>query len=250
MGIRLVANPLVVQLAKNAGFDCLFIDLEHSTLSLADASAIAGAGILSGLTPYVRVPYQCGMGFVQQMLDGGAMGIIFPHVNSVADAQAAVDTCKFPPRGRRSMWGQQPALGLQITPFHKLVEVCNTTASSVMLLIESTESIKNIDAIAAVEGVDGLLVGCIDLLTDMGVQGGFETDAFRRALESVSAACHRNGRIMGLAGLYNNQEFQDWAINTLNVRFMLCQQDSNVLAVGAIECAAAVSSVDRSVLKN
>ena len=240
----------MVQLVKNAGFDALFIDLEHSTLSLADASAIACAGLLSGLTPFVRLPYQCGMGFVQQVLDGGAMGAIFPHIHSAADARAAVDMCKFPPRGRRSMWGQQPVLGLQARALHNIVEVCDATGSSVLVMIEGADSIENIDEIAAVEGVDVLLVGCIDLSTDMGVPGGFETKAFRTALEAVSAACERHGRLMGLAGLYNNREFQDWAINTLKVRFMLCQQDSNVLAAGAMECAAAVTSVDRTVLPN
>lgn len=246
----MVTNPLVVQLAKNAGFDALFIDLEHSTLSLSDASAIACAGLLSGITPFVRVPYQCGMGFVQQVLDGGAMGVIFPHIHNAADAKAAVAMCKFPPRGRRSMWGQQPVLGLRAMPLNKLVEACDATASSVMLIIEGADSIQHIDAIAAVDGVDALVVGCIDLSTDMGVPGKFDSPAFREALEAVSAACQRHGRLMGLGGLYNNCEFQDWAINTLKVRFMLCQQDSNLLAVGAIECAAAVASVDRTVLPN
>ncbi|KUI56332.1 2-keto-3-deoxy-L-rhamnonate aldolase [Cytospora mali] len=250
LGIRLVTNPLVVQLAKNAGFDALFIDLEHSTLSLSEASAISCAGLLSGLTPFVRVPYQCGMGLVQQVLDGGAMGVVFPHIHSASDARAAVDMCKFPPRGRRSMWGQQPALGLQVRPLHNLVDVCDSAASSVLVMIEGADSIEHIDEIAAVEGVDVLLVGCLDLSTDMGVPGAFEKSVFREALEVVSAACQRHGRLMGLAGLYNNQELQDWAINTLKVRFMLCQQDSNVLATGAMECAAAVASVDKTVLPN
>jgi 2-keto-3-deoxy-L-rhamnonate aldolase RhmA len=240
----------VVQLAKNAGFDALFIDLEHSTLSLADASAVACAGLLSGLTPYVRVPYQCGMGFVQQVLDGGAMGVIFPHIHSATDAQAAVDACKFPPVGRRSMWGQQPVLGLRMTPLPKIVDICNRAASSVVVMIEAADSITNVESIAAVEGVDVLLVGCIDLSTDMGIPGNFESKRFRSALEVVSAACRRHGKLMGIAGLYNNREFQDWVINTLGVRFMLCQQDSNVLAIGAMECAAAVASVDGTVLPN
>ncbi|KUI72145.1 2-keto-3-deoxy-L-rhamnonate aldolase [Cytospora mali] len=221
LGIRLVTNPLVVQLAKNAGFDTLFIDLEHSTLSLSEASAISCAGLLSGLTPFVLVPYQCGMGLVQQVLDGGAMGVILPHIHSASYARAAVDMCKFPPRGRRSMWGQQPALGLQVRPLHNLVE-----------------------------GLDVLLVGCLDLPTDMGAPGAFETRVSREALEVVSAACQRHGRLMGLAGLYNNRELQDWAINTIKAHFMLCQQYSNVLAAGAMECAAAVAGVDGTVLPN
>ncbi|VUC37645.1 unnamed protein product [Clonostachys rosea] len=242
-GIRLVANPLVVQLAKNAGFDALFIDLEHSTLSLADASSIACAGLLSGLTPFTRVPHECGMGFVQQVLDGGAMGIVFPHIHSAADAKAAAEMCKFPPLGRRSMWGQQPVLGLRITPVDRVVETCDRMGSSVIVMIESEDSVENIDSIAAVQGIDVLLVGCVDLSIDMGMPGDFASKKFRSALEAVSVACRRHGKLMGLAGLYDNRESQDWAINTLQVRFMLCQQDSNVLALGAIQCAEAVASV-------
>ncbi|KAH8745754.1 Pyruvate/Phosphoenolpyruvate kinase-like domain-containing protein [Hyaloscypha finlandica] len=246
LGIRLVTNPLIVQLAKNAGFDALFIDLEHSTASLADASAIACAGLLSGLTPFVRVPFQCGIGFVQQVLDGGAMGVIFPHIHSEADARAAIAACKFPPLGRRSMWGQQPALGLRTMPFNKVIEVCDSVGSSVLLMIETFDSIENIDSIASVEGVDALLVGCLDLSTDMGIPGKFESREFRTALETISAACQRHGKLMAIAGLYNNPEIQDWAINTLKVRFMVCQQDSNILAAGLKQCAVGVISVDRT----
>lgn len=75
----------MVQLAKNASFDSLFIDLEHSTLSIDDASKLSCAGLLGGITPFVRVPHQCGNGFVQRVLDGGAMGIIFPHITSAGE---------------------------------------------------------------------------------------------------------------------------------------------------------------------
>lgn len=80
--MRLVTNPQVVQLAKNAGFDSLFIDLEHSSLSVDDASKLSCAGLSLGVTPFVRVPHQCGNGLIQKVLDGGAMGVIFPHVQS------------------------------------------------------------------------------------------------------------------------------------------------------------------------
>ena len=80
--MRLVTNTQVVQLAANAGFDALFIDLEHSTLSINDASSLCCAGLLGGITPFVRVPYQCGNGMVQKVLDGGAMGVVFPHIST------------------------------------------------------------------------------------------------------------------------------------------------------------------------
>lgn len=80
-----MTNPQIVRLAKNAGFDSLFIELEHSTLSLDQASALCSAGLHIGITPFVRVPYQCGDGFVQRVLDGGALGVIFPHIHSKSE---------------------------------------------------------------------------------------------------------------------------------------------------------------------
>lgn len=148
------------------------------------------------------------------------------------------------------MWGQQPALKMRIAPYKELVELCNSITSSVILMIEAYDSIENIDSIAAVEGVDVLLVGCLDMSTDMGMPGEYQRSEFRKVLEIVSAACQRHGRLMGLAGLYNNPEIQDWAINELQVRFLLCQQDSNILAVGATECAVGVSQVDRTYVVN
>ena len=244
MGVRMVSNPLIVALARNAGFDCLFIDLEHSSLSLAEASAISYAATLTGIMPLVRLPWQCGSGYVQQVLDGGAMGVIFPHIVTKEDARAAVQSCKFPPLGKRSMWAQQPVLGMRKTTLPCLVETCNAKGSSVLVMIEARGSIENIDSIAAVEGVDMLLVGCLDLSTDMGIPGNFDAKEFRTALITVSQACRRHGKVMGLAGIYDNPSYQGWVINELGVRFMLCQQDSNLIAMAARECAAGVAKVD------
>lgn len=83
LGIKLIPTTEIVSIAKDAGYDSLFIELEHSSFSLSQASQLCAAGIMSGITPFVRVPHQCGNGFVQRVLDGGAMGVIFPHISSV-----------------------------------------------------------------------------------------------------------------------------------------------------------------------
>lgn len=81
-GIRLITNTGVVQLAQNAGFDALFIELVHSSLSIEEANQLCMAALSIGITPFVRVPYQCGYDFIQRVLDGGAMGVVFPHIHS------------------------------------------------------------------------------------------------------------------------------------------------------------------------
>jgi len=249
-GLRLVTNPLVVQFARNAGYDALWVEMEHSTFSITEASVLASTGMMAGLTPIVRVPYQCGQGYVQQVLDSGAMVVVFPHIASAAEAKAAVKMCKFPPLGKRSLWLQQAAVGLKAMPMATLASVVNRQASGVGMMIETAESIENIDEIAAVEGVDLLMVGCIDLSTDMGMPGEINNAKFRAALEAVSAAARRHNKVFGLAGNYNDPKFQDWVINTLGVRLILCNVDSNLISVGAIECIAKVNTIDRSRLFN
>lgn len=79
----MVSSTEIVQLAAAAGYDSVFIDLEHSILSEKNASRLCSSALLSGITPFVRVPYQCGSGYVQRVLDGGAMGIVFPHISTI-----------------------------------------------------------------------------------------------------------------------------------------------------------------------
>ena len=87
-GIKISTNTQVVLLARNAGFDCLFIDMEHAWLTHGEVNNLCTAALLAGITPFVRVPHQCGNGFVQRVLDGGAMGVIFPHIHSVGKQKA------------------------------------------------------------------------------------------------------------------------------------------------------------------
>lgn len=82
MAIKAVPSTEVILLAKSAGYDSVFIDLEHSSLSISDASTLCTTGLLAGITPFVRVPKDCGSGFVQRVLDGGALGIVYPNVNT------------------------------------------------------------------------------------------------------------------------------------------------------------------------
>ena len=224
--------------------------MEHSTFSITEASLLASAAMMAGLTPIVRVPYECGMGYVQQVLDSGAMVCVFPHISSAAEARTAVKMCKFPPLGKRSLWLQQAAVGLKTTPPAKLASVVNAQASAVGVMIETVESIENIDEIAAVKGADLLMVGCIDLTTSMGIPGQVNDPNFRKSLEAVGTAAKRHNRVFGLAGNYNDPEFQDWIINTLGVRLFLCNVDSNILSVGAMDCIAKVNVVDRTRLLN
>lgn len=81
LGIKFITSPEIVYLARNAGFQALFIDLEHSSLSLETANHLCLAALNANVTPFVRLPGRASAGFVQRVLDNGAQGVIFPHVD-------------------------------------------------------------------------------------------------------------------------------------------------------------------------
>lgn len=141
------------------------------------------------------------------------------------------------------MTGQLPAFQLRSTPVEEIITQSNATCSSVFLMIENREGVDNVQEIAAVEGVDVLLIGSNDLSIELGVPGQFESAEFRSAVEQVSSACKKFGKILGLAGIYENPALHDWAINTLGVGFILGQQDSGLLARSAKEVTAALTKI-------
>lgn len=96
------------------------------------------------------------------------------------------------------------------------------------------------------DGVDVVLVGSNDLAIELGAPADFRSDRFRQALMRVSEACRKYEKVMGLAGIYDTPNIQDWAIHTLGVRFMLCQQDSGLIAGAAAKCLAAVEMVENA----
>jgi 2,4-dihydroxyhept-2-ene-1,7-dioic acid aldolase len=77
-----VQEVSIAEIAQAAGYDSLFIDLEHSSFSLDRTADICLAANLAGVSPFVRVPHECGNGFVQRVLDGDAKGIVVPHVRN------------------------------------------------------------------------------------------------------------------------------------------------------------------------
>lgn len=157
------------------------------------------------------------------------------------DAEAAVSISKYPPSGSRPMTGQLPVFGLRPTPAKTIIEQSNLHASSVLLMIETKQSIDNIEGIASVDGVDVLLVGTNDLAIELGVPSQFESPKFQDALEKVSRACRKYNKTLGIAGIYDAPHIQSWAINGLGARFMLAQQDSGIIAGGGKKCAEEVS---------
>ncbi len=155
-----------MELMALAGFDFVVIDLEHSAMDLETAYRHIGVALLTGVSPIVRVPSLDG-GIVQRILDAGAEGIMLPHVDTVEQARAAVAAVRFPPYGTRGVGGTSRAGAWGALPRAEYLRYGN---EEVVLIpqIESAVASRNAGAIAAVDGVDALLIGAADLSTSEG----------------------------------------------------------------------------------
>jgi len=199
MTVRLVRTAEIVTIAKTAGFDTFYIDLEHSTLSIETAGQICMTAMNAGIAPFVRLP-NLATDVIARILDGGALGVIAPHVESAEQARQVVRAAKFPPLGERSHGGVLPHMGFRSLPSTEVGEAVNE-ATMVVIMIETKEALAAIDEIAAIDGVDLLFIGTSDLCASLGIPGQFEHEMIRDAYVKGMAACRKYGKHLGVGGL-------------------------------------------------
>lgn len=120
----------------------------------------------------------------------------------------------------------------------------NETGSTVFLMVETREILENIDEVAAVPGVDVLLVGANDLGIEIGCLGNWDSKIFRDALEKVSLSCRKHRKIMGLAGLYHRPDIMGWAIESLGVRYVLGGLDLGMLSAAMVVNSRTLRDLD------
>jgi 4-hydroxy-2-oxoheptanedioate aldolase len=197
--LRVTAAPsadLVSVLASTAA-DAVYLDLEHAPVGDAAAYDFVAHAAALGMPTLVRVP-RVGDGSAAKLLDGGAAGVIVPHVEDAAAAMRVVHECHFPPLGGRSVGGPVPATGFRRLPMAEAVAEL-TARTFVAVMVESQKAVANAGEIAAVEGVDMLLVGSADLSSDLGVPGEYQHPSMLAAYDEVARACGTEVRF-GVAG--------------------------------------------------
>lgn len=192
----------VAGIAKECGYDWLFIDMEHNTMGVDAAVQISVAALPTGVTPIVRVPAHEHF-HATRVLDGGAQGVVVPHVNSIEQARRVVENCKYPPIGHRSLTAPMPQLGFRSMPVADAIEALNRN-TLVVAMLETPRAVDNADAIAAVEGIDALLIGTNDLAAEMGISGQFGDARIEAAYAAMVAATKKHGKFAGMGGVYEH----------------------------------------------
>jgi 2-keto-3-deoxy-L-rhamnonate aldolase RhmA len=199
MTVRLVSGIEIVSIAKSAGFDSLYVDLEHSSLTLQATSQISIMALEAGIPALVRVPANTPE-YISRVLDGGALGVIAPGVRSAEEARAVVAAARYPPAGSRGLVAGLPHFGFRGVPASEALPALNE-ATLVMVQCESAASLDATEEIVAIDGIDMVMIGSNDLLADLGLAGQYDHPRLAQAYERVIAACRRHGKHAGVGGL-------------------------------------------------
>ncbi|MEZ6124627.1 MAG: aldolase/citrate lyase family protein [Planctomycetaceae bacterium] len=190
-------DVFTARLMARVGFPWLTVDLEHSPIDWQTASLMFAVIADAGCVPLARVP-RGDHDLIKRVLDGGAMGIVVPMVNTVEQARTAIAAAKFPPEGNRSIGGSLPALNFQ-TSAGEYFKKANDEIL-VILQTESPEGVRNADEIYSLPGVDAIFVGPNDLYWQMKVAGQPDPspDEFEAMLQNVLEAGRRTKTPVGL----------------------------------------------------
>ncbi len=188
-------SPMVAEVVAQAGYDCVLIDLEHGPGSFLDMVPLLQAVQGWDCAPLVRVPSNDPVN-MKKVLDIGVEGVMIPSVDTVAQAEAAVAACRYPPRGRRGMAATIVRASEYGACWQEYVAKADD-ALLVMCQIESAEAVRNASAIAAVEGVDMLFIGPFDLSASLGHLGKPDHPEACAAIAEIEAAAKSAGVRLG-----------------------------------------------------
>ena len=224
--LRVVRNPAICLIAKNAGFDFVMFDCEHGNFNLEtlhDNYILANSIGLGGFLRASELSKAC----ISRYLDSGATGVMVPMTETVAQAKELVKWSKYAPIGDRGYCsGLAPA---NYETGIKNQDAMNTGNSTVISIaqIETKLGVDNADKIAAVEGIDVLLIGPNDLSISLGIPGDLSNPIEIEAMKQVAAACKKNGKAFGIhAGPKILEKFAD------DLTFVMCKGDGDVLREG------------------
>ncbi len=195
VGLGMCANPLVVRVLANAGYDFLFIDTEHSLISPESLVQVVQMARATGISPIVR-PTDNTYPMVANALDAGADGLIVPRIETVEQAERLVSYAKYPPMGVRGCGGS--AFFDYMTPNWAEGLPWLNEETIIMPQVESVKAIENLDKTLKVPGVYGVIVGPQDLSISLGIPGQHGHPREVEAIDHVLAVCKAHNKPCGI----------------------------------------------------
>lgn len=226
-----IPSSYTAEVIAGAGFDWILLDTEHAPSDIETIVSQLQAVAAYPVTPVVRVPWN-DMVMIKRYLDTGVQALLVPQVNTVEEARNAVAFTRFPTGGLRGVAGSTRA-----TRFGRIKDYFKRAHEETCLLlqVESKEALGNIEAIAAIEGVDGLFIGPADLHASLGYLG---ERAHKDVLPVIDDAISRIVKTGKAAGILTDSEENTRRWLKLGATFVAVGADLGILARGAEALAA------------
>lgn len=228
-----LGSSLTAEIAGQAGLDWLLIDLEHGAGDRHELLFQLQAIESTPAAPIVRIAWNDPVRF-KRILDLGPSGVMVPYVQSEGEARRAVAAMRYPPAGVRGVASMHRACGFG-SGFDDYLSSADSHLLTVVQ-IETPAAVDHVDEIAAVDGVDVLFVGPMDLSVSLGMARQWDHPAFSAALNKVVSACRKAGKAAGTLVLSEEQIEQSVAVG---FSFLALSSDGALVAKGMRGVAAA-----------
>lgn len=227
VGVTITASSVeVAAQAANCGFDFLWIDMEHTPITLETLRQVVLSTRGLKAVPFVRVPVN-ELWTAKRVLDAGTLGVIFPFASTPELAQQAAAACKYPPTGRR---GSGAGLATFRWPAPEGYYDFADRNVMVVAMIEEVKAVENIDAIAATPGIDVLFIGTSDLSFSLGFRGQQDRPELNKAIARVVEAAERHKKVVGRPASHPDQ-MKDFLQQ--GFRFFQAPSELNLMLAGA-----------------
>lgn len=221
-----IAHPIAVEALSQTGLHFLLADGEHAPIDPSALMDILPSADRFRMPIVYRVAANR-LEYIKAALDFGVVGIMVPMINTSQDAAAAVRAAKYPPVGVRGIGAWRASNYYQNTQNYMRTADHETT---VILQIESVEAVRNIDAIAGIEGIDVLYIGPGDLALSQGLEPGRLHQSLLQSYESIIQAARRSNIRVGID--VTNLEYLP-TYRKLGIEFFTCRSDHQYLIEGA-----------------
>jgi 4-hydroxy-2-oxoheptanedioate aldolase len=215
-----------VEVIAGAGFDWILLDLEHSPNDLESLLAQLQAAAPYSTHPVVRVPWN-DMVAMKRILDVGAQSLLVPYVSTAEEARAAVSHIRYPPKGVRGVAGTTRA-----TRFGRVKDYARRAHEEICLLVqvETQAALNNIEAICAVDGIDGVFIGPADLHASMGYVGEIANPKIKPVIDDAIRRIRKAGKAPGIL-TPSEEDARRWL--DCGALFVAVGADVGILARGA-----------------
>ncbi len=226
-----LSSNYTVEVIAGAGFDWILLDSEHSPADIENLLTQLQAAAPDPTHPVVRIPWN-DMVTIKRVLDIGAQSLLVPYVSTADEARAAVSYVRYPPAGVRGVAGTTRA-----TRFGRVADYARRAHEEICLLVqvETQRALDNIEAISAIDGVDGIFIGPADLHASLGHPGEIANPKVKPLIDDAIRRIRKSGKAPGIL-TPNEADARHWL--ECGALFVAVGADVGILARGAEALAA------------